>query len=436
MQHTRHRLLTVVAILVATNVHSAEIATVLVDTGLTYSYGTRENTSMQAELEIEPAMDVTLSPTALLITSARIRLDQRDALEPGEHAYDSYSRASHPVNLGTAGTVEIRDLYIEWRRANGVTRLGKQQIVWGRLDGLKVLDLINPQDFREFIDDDFNDSRISLWSAYFDYSIGDWRAELAVVPDSSGHVIPESGAWFELTAPRFRFGATAGQGSLPVVTVRPELSVDDTAVGLRVSRQLGSVDFSVVAYSGKDPEPLGRLAAVAGNARIEQFYKRREALGFSFDLGLGQAVLRGEYAYQPDRVFNVRPNGQLASLARDQHRGAIGLDLDGPLGLFFNIQYFADIVSDAPTTLVRPAADRMATLFVRRAFAYDTLTLEARWYHSFTDNDHRVSANIAYAISDATSIELGLRYARGSADGLFGQFEDRDLITVGLRHTF
>ena len=68
--------------------------------------------------------------------------------------------SSRPYRIGDAGTAEIRDAYLEFGLDNGLLRIGKQQIVWGRLDGIKVLDTVNPQDFREFILDDFDDSRI------------------------------------------------------------------------------------------------------------------------------------------------------------------------------------------------------------------------------------------------------------------------------------
>lgn len=436
MQRLRSNLFTMTALMLSASTTLAEIDNFSVASGLTYGYASEQNLSMQGELEIMPAVDVALAPNVSLVASARIRLDANDELEPPGHAYDTYSGASRPIGLGEAGRAEVRDFYFESRSEYGLARIGKQQIVWGRLDGIKVLDLVNPEDFSEFILDDFGDSRIGLWSAYFDYSIGHWRAELALVPDSSGHAIPAQGAWYELNAPRFRFGAGQNQGALPVSTTRPGLSLRDAAVGLRLSRQLGVADFSAVAYSGMDPEPLGRIISIGGEAVVERFYERRNAIGLSADLGLGSAVIRAEYAYQPERVFNTRANNRLTTLSLDQHRAAIGADLEAPLGLFVNVQYLFDSVADAPSELVRPATDRVGTLLLRRTFAYDALSLEARWYYSFTDKDRLASASVAYALDESTTIRLGADYFAGTAAGLFGQFADRDRVTVKLSHIF
>lgn len=425
-----------IVLLSTTGAGAVEVDNKAVTSSLTYGVATRTNASVQAELQLVPEIDLTLTKRTALLASARIRLDAFDKLAPGKPNYDAFSAVSKPLALGNTGSAELRDFFFEVRSDNGRTRLGKQQIVWGRLDGIKVLDLINPQSFREFIIEDFASSRIGLWSAYFDYSLGNWRTELAVIADGTGHEIPGNGAWFELTAPRFRFGALQGQASPAVTTINPGITFDDTAIGLRLSRQLGTLDFSVVAYSGNDPEPLGRAVTVNGTPVVERFYERRDAFGFSFDLGLGPAVLRAEYAYQPQRMFNTRFHDQLTTTTLDQRRGAIGVDLDGPLGLFINLQYLVDTVSDAPSDLVRPASDRVATLFLRRSFAYDALAVEVRCYHSFTDKDRLASIGIRYDLNDSSALKLTAQHFAGTAAGLFGQFEGRGRITLSLNHVF
>ena len=156
----------------------------------TYGTAIESSQSVAGEVLLIPALELSLGGSTSYVTSARLRADTEDLLEPGRANTDAFSDASRPISLGDAGTLEILDFYVEHRTDTSAFRLGKQQIVWGRLDGLKILDLLNPQDFREFILDEFSDSRISLWSAYADISLGDWRAELAVIPDGTGHAIP------------------------------------------------------------------------------------------------------------------------------------------------------------------------------------------------------------------------------------------------------
>ena len=76
------------------------------------------------------------------------------------------------------------------------------------------------------------------------------------------------------------------------------------------------------------------------------------------------------------------------------------------------------------------------TLYLRRAFAYDSVVLAARWYHSFTDDDYLAALSIEYEFSSGTAVELAAQFFTGVEEGLFGQFAERDRITLSLSHTF
>ena len=402
----------------------------------TYGAATDQSLSVAGELLLLPSLDMSLGEATSLVTSFRLRADAEDFLEPGRANTETFSHASKPVTLGDAGTIELLDAYLEWRGDDTTIRVGKQQIVWGRLDGLKILDLLNPQDFREFILDDFSDSRISLWSAYVDGSIGEWRAELALIPDATGHAIPNPGAWFELQAPRFRFGAPTSAPTPAVLTDRPGFGIDESATGLRLSRELGRTELSLVAYTGIDPEPLGRIVAAGGAVAVERYYERRDAFGLSAERSIGPLVVRAEYAYQPDRVFNVRDGSTLDTVALDQHRGAIAVDWSAPFDIFLNAQYLIDRVDEAPVSLVRPDVDRIGTLFARKDFGYDRFSIELRWYHSFSEGDDMGAATFRWRVGQNTTLMTRLETFSGTQNGLFGQFDDQGRALIGVEHIF
>lgn len=57
----------------------------------------------------------------------------------------------------------LRELYMDTTLGDWDVRLGKQQVVWGTADGIKLLDIINPTDFRFLNQSTMEDSRIPLW---------------------------------------------------------------------------------------------------------------------------------------------------------------------------------------------------------------------------------------------------------------------------------
>jgi hypothetical protein len=191
-----------------------------------------------------------------------------------------------------------------------------------------------------------------------------------------------------------------------------------------------------VGYSGIDPEPLGRIAGDGTSPVVERYFERRQLAGFSAETGIGNAVIRIEYAIQPDRVFNLRTASSLDAVELDQHRAAIGFDFSLPGSIFINAQFLLDSVRDAPATLVRPDTDRLSTLYVRKSFGYDKVLVEGRWYRSYTDKDDMVSASISFLLGNNSRIRLQADAFSGSSSGLFGQFEARDRIVLGLEHVF
>lgn len=406
------------------------------DVDVRYGHGVNDGSTVEAGIDLEPRIDFGASGEWQVRLSARLRLDGANRLEPGESVTETYSSLSKPLVLGNAGFLELRDAYLERRLPGGLFRIGKQQIVWGRLDGVKVLDVLNPQDFREFILDDFDESRIGLWSAYLDLDGRNWRSEFVAVFDNSGHAIPRPGAWFELTAPRFRFGAAPGDPGIDTVTSKRSARPDTGALGVRLSRRFGPLDVAALGYTGIDFEPLGRLEQRGDLPVVERYYERRELVGLSAEGAGGPVALRGEIAFQPGRRFNTRSGSALETTSRDQLTAGIGVDVDGPLGVFLNLQFVHDEVLDAPPSLVRPASDQIATLLVRRRFRYETLTATARWYYARDPGDSMLALALEFKPSDNARLVLSADGFGGDSNGLFGQFRDRDRVTLQWLYTF
>lgn len=400
---------------------------------VTYSHAARSNQALEASVRLAPQLDVETASWRLMF-SARFEGDAEDHLEPGRPALDNYSGASKPLKLGSWGRAELRDAWIEVPFGRSLIKVGKQQIIWGNLDGIKVLDVLNPQRFREFILEDFESSRIATWSAYLDLQLGAWRAELAAIPDASAHEIPEPGAWFELTAPRFRYGAEPNQPIPQLDTQQP--SVSDGTVGGRLSRTLGRLDLGLIAASGLDFEPLGRVRVDLGEPVIEQYYKRRALYGLQAETALGGLVFRMEASYQPNRTFNTRTENVLGAERLTQWRVAAGVDMDAPLGIFLNAQYLHDQVMDGPDTLIRPKTDRIFTVFAQRRFLQENLLMEARWYGEPEKGGGLTRVAVEYQVGTDTRLQLTGDYFYGGSTGIFGQFERRDRISLVLERTF
>ncbi len=409
-------------------------------TSLAHYHSTDQNESVASQLVLEPYLEWSQSQNRSWVLSGRIRGDAQDQFLPGEPDFHSYSSASRPYATDKYWIFELRDAYLELDLNNSQLKLGKQQIVWGALDGIKVLDVLNPQSFEEFILDDFGSSRIGLWSIYLDTTIAGWRTELALIPDTTVHFIPPREARFALTAPRFQFGNQDPANAIDTVTIGPD--DQEGTVGVRISRYLGGVDLQLVAVSGLDFEPYAQTPSEAnlpvqpgGPPFLVLSNSRREVYGFAAQTSFSQAVFRLEASYIDDRTFNLRTPTTLTHVTLDQWRAAVGFDINGPLDTFINVQYLYDHVIDAPDTLTRPETEQILTTFIRRTFAYDTLKYELRYYASLEDKDSMISNRFEYQVNDNLLLRLAVDNFRGTQKGNFGQFDTRDQVSITWQWT-
>jgi hypothetical protein len=86
----------------------------------------------------------------------------------------------------------LRELYMDTEVGNWDLRIGKQQVVWGTADGIKLLDIINPTDFRELNQNAFEDSRIPVWMINAEHNFERGNLQLIVSQAETNKV---AGLW-------------------------------------------------------------------------------------------------------------------------------------------------------------------------------------------------------------------------------------------------
>jgi len=74
----------------------------------------------------------------------------------------------------------LREAYVDTTSGDWDLRLGKQQVVWGTADGIKLLDIVNPTDFRELNQNTMEGARIPVWMVNAERSVGE-RGNLQLI---------------------------------------------------------------------------------------------------------------------------------------------------------------------------------------------------------------------------------------------------------------
>jgi hypothetical protein len=104
-------------------------------------------------------------------TSARIFIDgDAEELHEGSTYHvelnlmrDSKGVGKYDGNESYTQRDALREAYVDAEVNDWSIRAGKQQVVWGTADGMKLLDAINPTDYSEMAQNQMEDSRIPVW---------------------------------------------------------------------------------------------------------------------------------------------------------------------------------------------------------------------------------------------------------------------------------
>lgn len=406
-----------------------------------WAIGTRDARSQKLELVVEPELRVDLERGVELTAIGRVRADAFDRLEPGHPDPVEVSSLSRRGFWGDHVDFELRELFVQAPLGPVFLTVGKQQIVWGQADGLKVLDVVDPQDFREFILDDFEDSRIPLWSVHAEVPLGPVVADLVWIPDPSFHEIPEPGAVFAFTAPRFLPPPREGFAPALRELERPRRLVADGDAGLRLSSHVAGMDLSLVYLYRYDDRPVFRgepgVSALGPTIFFTPEYERTHLVGGTFSSAFGDLTVRGEVALQTDRYLSTTDLREVDALVDEPELGTVlGLDWYGFRDTLLSFQVFQSWILGSAPGILRDRLETTFTFLARRSFRHDRVRLEGIWLHDLNEGDGLLRPRVVVEVRDGVEAWLGADVFYGNADGVFGEFDAADRVVMGMRWGF
>ncbi len=402
-----------------------------------WAVSTTDGKSQKLELIFEPEMEIKLPFRSRLKAIGLARADLFDRLSPGEASHSAVSNLSRRKNLGNQADVALREFILERRFKKTYVTLGKQQVVWGKADGLKVLDVVNPQDFREFILDDFEDARIPLWTLNIEVPIQEIDLQILWIPDQSYHVLPEDDATFAFTSPRSVPRAPPGVQVDLRSPEKPSRFFSDSDLGLRLSTFWKGWDLSLNYLYHYDDLPVlfqeRRISNGVPTITITPRYARTHLVGGTFSNAFGDLTIRGEAGFSFNRFFLTEglddPDGVEKT---DEPAFVLGFDWYGLSETLISMQLFQSWLTGNPQGFVRDAVDTSVTLLLQRSDFNEVLVTELLWLHNLNQDDGLARPKLSYELQDNLKIWTGFDLFYGTQNGLFGQFDQKDRVIFGF----
>lgn len=202
--------------------------------------------------------------------------------------------------------VELFDAYIEGSITDKLDfRIGRQVVVWGRSDTIRITDILNPLDNRQPGMVDIEDLRLPVAMAKFDYYIGKWRiTPIAILEQRFTKDPPFGSPFYPSTIP------------LP-----DEKHYDDVTYALSVGAEFSGWDINFYGAHIYDDtkfiqDPFG-LNALLKHEKIDMF-------GTALNILSGSWLFKSEWAYFDKLRYTMAADKKLSRLD-----GLVGIEYNG-----------------------------------------------------------------------------------------------------------
>jgi len=394
---------------------------------------TRDGGLQKWDWVLSPEIEIRASDRVQLTAIGRARFDPVDDLEPGRPSQDTRADASKRLLVGSLVDLELRELYLDATLGSVFLRAGRQQVVWGQADGLRVLDVVNPLSYREFILPDFEDRRIPLWILNAEVPLGPVTAQLLWILDPTYDEPPEDGATFAFTTPRLVPRPPPGVSARLRDPAKPDRVVADSDAGLRLAAFLGGWDLTLNYMHHYQDQPVLRRSLDARGVVVTPEYERTHLTGGTIARAFGDLTLRAELAYSTRRFFLTESAADPDGVFRTGELGyVLGLDYSVDGDTLVSGQVFQSVLTAHPRGAARDQVDTQLTLLIQRELLNDRLEARMLAIHGANDGDGLVQLDLGYELRSNVIVRIGGDFFYGSPSGLFGQFDQADRITLGM----
>jgi hypothetical protein len=306
---------------------------------------------------------------------------------------------------------DVRELTAAWRGAKTTFTLGAQQVNWGRMDILRVTDIINPVDQHDLFYEELPEAKLALWMANWEWQNGGQTVQVIATPQVPVDRLPVRVA------------------GLPVNVVHPENSLAHSTVALRYGFEAAGWNADLVAIRGWQSTPILRPVLSATGASLQGSPARQNSIGFSADKPLGSTVLRLEGLYA-----RATPEDQGSGLTA-QRSVSLGAGLDLRAGpWFFATQVIAH--QDLDAIAGTPERTAIVSAIVQRKWLQDRLSGRALHIRESALGSSWTSLQASYELSAHQLVQIQTDWFRGENTAPFGVFRGRSRIAASMRIQF
>jgi hypothetical protein len=342
--------------------------------------------------------------------------------------------------------LNLREIYLDFRFGkNFATRIGKQQIIWGKADGVFITDIISPKNLSEFLLPDFEEIRLGVTSIKMNYYSGNSTFELVLIPQFQPTIFADTNSIWDPKPPVMEMTIPIGfqlQKNVDYSRNSVDASLENSEIAGKYSFLSGIIDFELMGgYLWDDNPTLHTIKAIdpvnkTVKVTVRPEYHRLTMGGGSFSTSIYGWVLRGEGAYYQGRNFiSIDPLASEGVVEKDYLHYLMGLDYN-IFGVDVSAQYMEERILDYEVNIYQDEVQQTATFLANQDLLNETLFLSCLVYYGFNQSDALIRPKVTYKYSDGLEVILGANFLLGDGVGMFGQYYKNDMIYTKMKYSF
>lgn len=373
----------------------------------------------------------TQAPFDFMISRNRLRMEVFSSVDSALFlvSFDLNHNRVLPEESG----VRLREAYLEYRGRGWDLRVGRQIVVWGKADGIQILDIVSPMDLSEFLTQDFIDIRIPVEAVKFRLLGTRVNLELIWLPGFSPAVFaPPESPW----TPELEF-----PDSLTVNVndpVLPDKKLSGSEFFGKLAMNLPGFDLALSGFYTWDDYGVFRRTLSSGpegdilDMQLEYF--RVWGAGIEFAIPVKTFVLRGEVAFAGGRRFEA---GDIAlpDIEKNTIDYIVGVDWMPGSNWLISLQVTDQYILEHESAIEQGPHNVLMTLNISKRFFRETLSVMNYSYVGITDRGLFNHFRLDYALTDELHVVSGVDILSGKK-GIFGLFRGNSQVFLGFKYIF
>ncbi len=323
--------------------------------------------------------------------------------------------------------LELKDTYIQGSLTDHLdTKIGRQVVVWGTLDNLRVTDVLNPIDLRLPGLTDIDDLRLPVTMVKFDYYVNNWALSAMAIPEVRFSKLPAFGSdFFPSPVP------------LPPEDI-PDNGFQNVPYAAALTGVFSGWDIGFYGASIYADQAYAELVSPVPPGQFIRKHARINMLGTATNFAAGNWLFKAEAAWFDGLRYTNTPGVEYTRLDMGG-----GVEYSGFSETTVSLEAANRHIFDYNVQLERPPDEIRENEFqwalrIAKNFLNDTLTLTllAATFGIKADDGAFERLDAEYDITDAVSIRGGVVFYQAGDKGLFQDVDANDRLFFVLKYSF